>query len=97
MSASRAAQLLEYYPARDLFLADHPLCEPKVHPRCAVKSKDVHHSRGRSGKWLLKQEYWMATCRPCHDWIRDHTAEAKALGLIGPWMREGAGLKGANA
>ncbi len=49
---------------------------------------DIHHSRGRSGRFLLLEKYWIPVCRRCHNWIGDHPAKAKAIGLVGPWLVE---------
>ena len=51
---------------------------------CKRPTADVHHSRGRLGPLLMDQRFWTPACRRCHDWIRDHTAEARALGLLAP-------------
>lgn len=91
MSKARSEQMREYAEKRKKFLAspEHASCEASVHHVCTRKSVDVHHTRGRSGKWLLRSEFWIGTCRACHDWIGANVAEARRMGLIGPWMREG--------
>jgi len=66
------------------FLRRKPVCEA-----CRLrKSTDPHHTRGRAGPLLLDERFWKAVCRPCHDWIREHVVEARALGLlcdVGEW------------
>lgn len=73
------------------FVKAHPWCKAckiqwtTLKPR---RTKDVHHTRGRSGELLRDQRYWMPVCRQCHNWIGNNIAEARKLGLIdqkGKW------------
>jgi len=62
VSKKRAAQLREYSKLRKAFLNEHPICEA-----CAKKrSAEIHHKKGRFGRWLLDTDYWAALCWNCH-------------------------------
>lgn len=55
-----------------------------------MKSRDVHHSRGRAGTLLIDVRFWKAVSRRGHYWIDDHPKEARAMGLLcepGEWNR----------
>ena len=45
-------------------------------------SRDVHHRAGRYGGLLNDTLWWMALCRTCHDWVHDHSREARKLGYL---------------
>jgi hypothetical protein len=57
-----------------------------LNPRCGVfpelRSNQVHHKKGRSGKMLLEEKYFMAVSQAGHDWIRDNAAEALEKGYV---------------
>lgn len=58
-------------------LEDQPVCI-----RCfRARSTDVHElkSRGRGGS-ITDETNVVAICRPCHNWITTHPAEAEAQG-----------------
>ena len=77
-TSKRGRQQAEYLKLRKQFLAEHPLCECCITQQPAT---DVHHKAGR-GKMLCRTEYFMATCRQCHDWIHSHPAVARAQGWL---------------
>lgn len=79
VSRKRARQLREYSVLRAEFLARFPRCQ---YPGgCTALSTDVHHMRGRVGADLLDVDHWLALCRPHHEHITTHPAEALALGV----------------
>jgi hypothetical protein len=55
-----------------------------LNPRCGVfpdlRSNQVHHKKGRSGKMLLEEKYFMAVSQEGHDWIRDNPTLAEEKG-----------------
>jgi len=60
-----------------MFLKELPVCEA-----CGVNaSTDVHHRKGR-GKYYLKMDTWMATCRGCHDRIHSYPIWARENGYL---------------
>jgi hypothetical protein len=74
-----------YRRDRAAFLALHPWCQV---PGCQRPSRDVHHTRGKAGALLLMQDFWRAVCRAHHNWIGDHPAEARSIGMLcqaGEW------------
>jgi hypothetical protein len=88
MSKAMAAKLREYRLQKLAYLVAarcrHVLCP--VFPEQPVV--DVHHTRGRSGRLLLMEEFWIAVSRRGHRWIHDHPAEARRAGLLcalGEW------------
>lgn len=80
-----------YLIEKALYLRDHPCCECHdmisekrgLTPitRGCVSSRDVHHKKGR-GKLLRVQEWWLACCRMCHDYIETNKKWARSVGLI---------------
>jgi len=55
-----------------------------------IESVDVHEiiSRGRGGS-ILHEPNLLCVCRPCHNRITTHPAEAESLGLLLPsWATE---------
>jgi hypothetical protein len=74
----------KYRKERDAFLIEAMFCEfpTNGHEDCIARATDVHHIRGRSGRFLRDQKYWTALCRPHHDWIHSHMKEARKLGLV---------------
>lgn len=64
-----------YGKLRKQFLKEHPVC-----PITGEKTTDVHHKKGRLGKLLLDQRFWLAVSRKGHKWIEENPLEAKKLG-----------------
>ena len=83
VSKARRSKAPAYRAAVAEFLAANPRCQCG-RPGCRRPSEDVHHTRGRAGPLLMDRRFWLALARPCHDWVRDHVPEARALGLICP-------------
>jgi len=58
----------------------------KINHTCAVCNKrpttDVHHKKGRYGSMLNMVEYWLPTCRACHDWIHKNPIDARKQGFL---------------
>ena len=79
VSAKRAQQLAQYRRLRDGYLKKHPKREIGV-AGCTGVATEVHHTAGRENGRLLVVEDFKATCRACHRWATDNSAEAIALG-----------------
>lgn len=58
------------------------------HPKCQVcgkrKSTQVHHKRGKRGPLLNDVRHFLAVEMECHDWITNHTTEAREQGFLCP-------------
>jgi hypothetical protein len=78
-SEKRKIGLAQYKILRDVYMKDHPICEAGL-DGCRKKATDIHHQKGR-GANLNEVAHWIAVCRPCHNWITEHSAEAIELGL----------------
>jgi hypothetical protein len=81
ISRKRMRSQIIYRRRKQGFMAKHPRCQ------CCKRalSEDLHHKRGRIGRLLTDERFWMAVCRPCHDRIHRHPAEAVERGyLAGP-------------
>lgn len=77
VSAKRRVQNELYKSSRELYLMCHPTCE-----RCKMaEATDIHHKAGR-GIYLCNVTYFMAVCRPCHDWIHANMNQAEKDGHI---------------
>lgn len=79
ISENHASKLREYWVLRDKFLEENKECKIEL-PGCTKLSTDVHHTRGR-GIWLLVVEFFLPSCRKCHDWVTEHSKEAIEMGL----------------
>lgn len=57
-----------------------PMCQVAG---CIREADDVHepHTRARGGS-AADAANMLAVCRPCHDWIHEHPAEAQRRGLL---------------
>lgn len=94
VSKARAKQLRIYRLKVMEFLLTHPMCrvcldekiEGMIVPQPRV-AEDVHHRRGRVGRLLLEERFWMPVCRIHHDAIHQNPAWAKAHGYIKDWLR----------
>lgn len=60
-----------------------------VGKHCAVypnkMAYQVHHIRGRVGRLLLDERYWLPVSFAGHRWIHDHPEEARRKG----WLADG--------
>jgi hypothetical protein len=48
------------------------------------KLVEIHHMRGRKGRLLLNQQFWMAVSKQGHQWIHDNPAAARKHGWLCP-------------
>jgi hypothetical protein len=98
MSARRRSELTDYAVARRVFLKQRPNCEAcakltGLHPCVDAKphpATDIHHKRGRLGKLLHDQRYWIPCCQHAHDFIHRNPVIARALDLLaqpGQWNK----------
>lgn len=91
ISARRSARLGEYAHAKRLFLNDRKnwyCAVMEIIEYRSVPATDIHHVRGRIGKLLMDQRYWLAVSRKGHRWIHDNIEEARKRGWIaqrGDW------------
>jgi hypothetical protein len=83
-SAKRAKQETEYNKRARIFKKEHPLCQIGIPGKCTHKTVDVHHEGGKENDLLLKEEWWRAACRPCHEWVTINTEAAIELGYSRP-------------
>jgi hypothetical protein len=92
-SPERAAEERIYSKRIKIFKAKHPHCQAcartneyrALHEfgvRDVIRlTADVHHMAGREHGMLLREEFWLAVCRSCHNWIGEHGALSYTLGL----------------
>ena len=64
---------------------------------CPVSAKlnEVNHSRGRLGKLLRDQKYWVALSKAGHRWVHQNPAAAREMGWmcpVGEWNVQPKGL-----
>lgn len=76
----------EYNKLKRSYLKEHDLCQAcmKLGKPHARASKEIHHARGRIRRLLVDTRFWIAICRECHDYLHDHPATGRRLGLIAP-------------
>lgn len=65
-----------YLAIREMWLVMQINCEVCGHRT----PTDVHHKSGKQGDLLYDIRKWLAVCRPCHQRLHDHDAEAKKNG-----------------
>lgn len=85
-SAKREAAMVERRALVAQMLAEAPQCQGRVLCRGA-RAVDVHErlTRARGGDILDPvQAHMMTLCRPCHNWVTTHPAEAEAARLMFP-------------
>jgi len=93
MSEKRAKQIEEYMKKRKDYLRERPLCNAwsRIHGWAMdaglkafrrERATEIHHKRGRIGKMLLDERFWVAVSRTSHNWIHAHPTEARKLGLL---------------
>lgn len=75
----RAKENRQYLKDRAEFLSrtENQFC--RVYPW--LEATTVHHGKGRIGKLLLDQRWWVPLSLPGHDWCELHPVEAKAIGI----------------
>ena len=89
-NSRRSQEMKEYRQKRIDFLVANPYCAwgLKQVPKQFIRSTDIHHTRGRAGRLLLNEKFWLAVSRKAHEWIHLNQNEARALGLLcrrGEW------------
>jgi hypothetical protein len=91
VSKKMQGQMDQYTKKRTAFLALHSLCQARL-AGCTQTATDVHHKKGR-GEHYLTVSTWLAVCRPCHNWITEHSKEAIELGLSDSRLQNTLNLK----
>jgi hypothetical protein len=79
-SPKRSKEETQYNKKAKAFKEANPNCQIGIPGACTHKTHDVHHMGGKENELLLKEEWWKATCRQCHDWVTVNTQEAIDLG-----------------
>ena len=78
--------MAQYRKQAAAFNAEHYLCH-----RCHGRATEIHHTRGRVGKLLFAEQFWLPVCAPCHRWIHDHPNIARVARLLcekGEWGKQ---------
>jgi hypothetical protein len=81
VSIKTAARNRRYAREREVFLAEHPLCEIGWDVRCTGASTEVHHMAGRFPSVFFDQALWLAGCHHCHQQATDHPTAAFERGV----------------
>lgn len=89
-TSKREALKRIYAIRRRDFLIEHPWCAwgLKQNPPVRIRSEEIHHTRGRIGRLLTEEKYWLAVSAAGHDWIHNNMDAARRLGLLcqkGQW------------
>jgi hypothetical protein len=83
MSVKRKVENVEYLKLRLEYLNEHQKCEIKL-ACCTIWAIDIHHLY--SGK--DRQSHFTdfdnvkAVCRSCHNWIHEHSKDARGMGWL---------------
>lgn len=74
-------KVLDVYSKRRIaYLALNSLCEARL-PGCFIKATEIHHKAGKIGELYTNISNFLAVCRNCHNYIENHSEEAKKLNL----------------
>ena len=76
----------KYSAAKKEFLKelDDPMCQMRLSPECIENQQvasEIHHQKGKIGELYWDKEFFIPTCRKCHDYELTHDAEAKEKGV----------------
>jgi hypothetical protein len=65
------------------FLAkpENQRCKLQIDNGCTKQATVVHHLKGRTGKNLTDQHFWLPSCPHCNTQIENKDAEARQKGL----------------
>lgn len=77
VSEKRKGQEAIYKDLRKLHLQQNPNCEV-----CGEEATEIHHKNGRNGERLNDTEFFMSSCRGCHNYIHAHPQEARENGYL---------------
>lgn len=73
----------KYLEQREDFLRAKPVCGGCLtRDRNPAPAAQIHHSRGRIGRLLRDEKYWIGVCNDCHLWIHSNPNAARELGLL---------------
>lgn len=89
-TSKREAMKRIYAIRRRDFLIENPWCAwgLKQTPPVRIRAEEVHHTRGRIGRLLIEEKFWVGVSKAAHRWIHDNIDAARGLGLIcqkGQW------------
>ena len=90
--SKRAAMKRIYLRERKFLLAKNLWCAwgLKQNPKQFIRATQIHHTRGRRGKLLIDQRFWLAVSADGHEFIHKHPYNARSLGLlceVGDWNK----------
>ena len=91
VSKRRQAQSRGYPAAARAFVAAERAAGKTCPVYPGVLLTEVHHSRGRSGKLLMEQQFWIAVSEQGHRRIHEHPLEARKRGWlceVGKWNNQ---------
>jgi hypothetical protein len=69
--------MAEYSRQRAEFLIANPVCRVT-----GQRATQVHHSKGREGKWLLDQQFWVPVSDEGHHKIETEREWAARMGFL---------------
>ncbi len=76
LSERRQKEYDEYYRIHPIFL------KGKICPITKKPATEIHHKKGKIGKLLIDQRYFLGVTRTGHIWIENNPAEAEKLGYV---------------
>ncbi len=56
-------------------------CKLQIDAECTGEATVVHHLKGRTGKNLTDQAFWLPSCPHCNNKVEEKDAEAREKGL----------------
>lgn len=83
ISKSRRQAKRKYFDKHSDFLSQNPVCMIcLVRCRKPNPSTEIHHARGRIGRLLNDERFFVASCRECREWPHEHPREAREMGVL---------------
>ncbi len=90
VSKKRSRENAQYTKLRRAFLDLNTVCVVAYAIFSeTLRTTQVHHIAGRTGKNFLDESTWLAVSRIGHEWIHQHPKEARARG----WLRTQTGAE----
>lgn len=74
-----AKEVIGYMGFKKFLLSERPYCEFTA---CFRQPCDLHHIAGRRGGLLMDPSNILVLCREHHQWIHEHSREARQRGLL---------------
>ena len=90
-SKSRASEQRSYRERVKVWIVGKECQARATHIGQSAKATECHHTRGKRGRLLNYEPFWLPVCSGCHTWIHQNIPEAREAELIcelGQWNKQ---------